>query len=160
MINSFKSKVLQQLWQSGDVTLLPNTYVYQVIEILDDLDDATSVKDLELLGGFEISQSTPGYWAVTVTVNNVEPIGSVTCLFSNGNAYDVDLNEYKIATLGDEKKAEIFNKLRDMDVYFSDGREWCPSEVFEHLRDTGLLSGKFTMISWAAPSEFFITTDK
>lgn len=77
-----------------------------------------------------------------------------------GFANDVDLNEYKIATLGDEKKAEIFNKLRDMDVYFSDGREWCPSEVFEHLRDTGLLSGKFTMISWAAPGEFFITTDK
>ena len=95
MINSFKSKVLQQLWQSGDVTLLPNTYVYQVVEILDDLDDAASVKDLELLGGFEISQSTPGFWAVTVTVNNVEPIGSVTCLFSKGNVYDVDLNEFQ-----------------------------------------------------------------
>lgn len=95
MIQSFKSTVLQQLWQSGDVTLLPNTYVYQVVEILDDLDDAASVTDLELLGGFEISQSTPGYWAVTVTVNNVEPIGSVTCLFSNGNAYDVDLNEFE-----------------------------------------------------------------
>lgn len=77
-----------------------------------------------------------------------------------GFVNDVDLNECKIATLGDEEKAEIFNKLRGMDVYFSDGREWCPSEVFEHLRDTGLLSGKFTMISWAAPSEFFITTDK
>lgn len=77
-----------------------------------------------------------------------------------GFVNDVDLNEYKIATLGDEEKAEIFNKLRDMDVCFSDGREWCPSEVFEHLRDAGLLSGKFTMISWAAPGEFFIATDK
>lgn len=95
MIQSFKSTVLQQLWQSGDITLLPNTYVYQVVEILDYLDDAASVKDLELLGGFEISQHTPGYWTITVTVNNVEPIGSVTCLFSNANVYDVGLNEFE-----------------------------------------------------------------
>ncbi|WP_333607172.1 hypothetical protein [Arsukibacterium sp.] len=95
MIQSFKSAVLQQLWLSGDVTLLPNTYVYQVIAILDDLDDAASVKDFELLGGFEFSLHSPGYWAVTVTVNNVEPIGSVTCYFTAGQVYDVDLNEFQ-----------------------------------------------------------------
>ena len=81
-------------------------------------------------------------------------------LISIGFVNDIDLGEYKIATPSDEKKAEIFNRLRDMDVYFSYGREWCPSEVFEHLRDAGLLSGKFTMISWTAPGEFFITNDK
>lgn len=81
-------------------------------------------------------------------------------LVNIGFANDIDLNEYKCITPSDEKKAEIFNRLRDMGVYFSDGREWCPSEVFEHLRDTGLLSGKFTMISWVAPGKFFITADK
>lgn len=39
-------------------------------------------------------------------------------LISIGFVNDIDLSEYKIATPGDEKKAEIFNRLRDMGVYF------------------------------------------
>jgi hypothetical protein len=81
-------------------------------------------------------------------------------LVAIGFVNDIDLNEYRLSTPSDEKKAEVFNRLRNMDVYFSDGREWCPSEVFEYLRDAGLLSGKFTMISWSAPGKFFITADK
>lgn len=94
MIVSFKSSVLEQLWTTGDVTLLPFTYVYQVVEILDLLDASEKISDLALLGGFKIDEYKPDNWAVTVTVNNVEPIGSITCLFSNNNAHDVDLNEY------------------------------------------------------------------
>lgn len=94
MIVSFKSPVLEQLWTTGDVTLLPSIYVYEVIDILDLMDASEKITDLELLGGFKIDEYKPDNWAVTVTVNNVEPIGSVTCLFSNNNAHDVDLNEY------------------------------------------------------------------
>ena len=94
MIVSFKSSVLQTLWTTGDNTLLPSTYVYEVAEILDLLDASEEITDLVLLGGFKIDEYEPKNWAVTVTVNNIEPIGSVTCLFSNRNAYDVDLNEF------------------------------------------------------------------
>jgi plasmid maintenance system killer protein len=94
VIVNFKSTVLEQLWVEGDVTLLPSTYVYEVIEILTILDASEKITDVELLGGFKIDEYKSNNWAVTVTVNNVEPIGSVTCLYSNGNAHDVDLNEY------------------------------------------------------------------
>lgn len=94
MIVSFKSSVLEQLWIEGDVTLLPSTYTYEVIDILTILDASERITDVELLGGFNIDEYKTNNWAVTVTVNNVEPVGSITCLFSNGNAHDVDLNEY------------------------------------------------------------------
>lgn len=81
-------------------------------------------------------------------------------LISIGFTDDIDLNEYKITTPNDEIKAGVFNQLMDLEVYFSDGREWCPAEVFEYLRDKGLLIGNFTMISWTAPDKYFITTDK
>ena len=94
MTVSFKSSVLEQLWTTGDVTLLPSLYVYQVVDILDLIDASERITDLELLGGFTINEYKAKHWAVTVTVNNVEPIGSITCYFSNGKAHDVELNEY------------------------------------------------------------------
>jgi len=94
VIVNFKSTVLEQLWVEGDVTLLPTTYVYEVIDILTILDASERITDVELLGGFKINEYKPNNWSVTVTVNNVEPIGSVTCLYSDGSAYDVDLNKY------------------------------------------------------------------
>lgn len=94
MIVNFTSTRLEQLWVEGDVTLLPHIYVYEVVEILTFLDAAEKVTDVELLGGFKIDEYKPDHWAVTITVNNVEPIGSITCLYSNGNAHHVDLNEY------------------------------------------------------------------
>lgn len=79
---------------TGDVTLLPSTYVYEVIEILDLLDASERITDLVLLGGFKVDEYKPDNWAVTVTVNTVEPIGSVTCFYFDSNAHHVDFNEY------------------------------------------------------------------
>ncbi|MFJ7283509.1 hypothetical protein [Pseudomonas sp. NPDC099000] len=81
-------------------------------------------------------------------------------LIDIGFTNDIDLNEYKINTPTDEKKSDVFNKLRELDFYFSDGREWCPAEVFEYLRDKGLLKGTFKMISWTSPDKYIITVDK
>lgn len=94
MIVSFESNILERLWVTGNVTLLPSAYVYEVIEVLDLLDASEQITDLELLGGFKISRVKPDFWAVTITVNNIEPVGSITCIFSNNNAYDVNLNQY------------------------------------------------------------------
>jgi hypothetical protein len=56
----------------------------------------------------------------------------------------------------DAEKARIFDALRPLGVAFSDGKEWCPAEVFEYLRDQGLLSGKFVRISWRQPGQFHL----
>lgn len=72
--------------------------------------------------------------------------------------FDINFNEYKTSTLKHEEKAKIFDVLRALDICFPDGREWCPAEVFEYLRDIGLLSGGFKTISWTAPDKYFITT--
>ena len=94
MIVSFKSSVLEALWCSGELSVLPTMYVYQVVEILDLMDSSEKISDLSLLGGFKIEEYEPHTWAVTVTVNNIEPIGSVTCVFKNNDAHDVDFNEF------------------------------------------------------------------
>ncbi|WP_159816888.1 hypothetical protein [Colwellia sp. 20A7] len=67
MIVNFKSKVLAQLWREGNVALS---------------------------GGFQIEEYKPNNWSVTVKANNIESIGSGTCLYAGGNAHDVYLNEY------------------------------------------------------------------
>lgn len=58
----------------------------------------------------------------------------------------------------DAEKARIFDALRALGVAFSDGREWCPAEVFEYLRDKGLLSGKFVRISWRQPGQYHLVS--
>lgn len=77
-----------------------------------------------------------------------------------GLTNDIAINEYIIITPDDRKKASVLNQLRNIGVCFSDGREWCPAEIFEHLRDKGLLAGTFSMVSWTTPDEYFITTEK
>ena len=68
--------------------------IYEVVDILNIMDAVEQATDFEFLGGFNIDEYSPDNWAVTITVNSVEPVGSVTCYFSSGNAYDVNLNTY------------------------------------------------------------------
>ncbi len=74
-----------------------------------------------------------------------------------GFAYDSDLGEYIFPISGNEEKAIIFDKLRVLEVSFSGGKEWCPAEVFEYLREIGLLSGSFKKISWSGPQDYHLT---
>ncbi|MCG3766502.1 hypothetical protein EXA23_09825 [Vibrio cincinnatiensis] len=76
-----------------------------------------------------------------------------------GFVYDSGLSEYTFLVSGNQEKAELFDKLRVLEVNFSDGREWCPAEVFEYLRETGLLSGSFKKISWSGPGDYHLTVD-
>ncbi|WP_152027160.1 hypothetical protein [Stenotrophomonas maltophilia] len=57
----------------------------------------------------------------------------------------------------DDEKARLFIALRDCGIAFSDGREWCPAEVFAWLRERGLLAGTFLRIAWQGPDRFEIT---
>lgn len=54
------------------------------------------------------------------------------------------------------EKARLFSTLRDIGVCFSDGKEWCPSELFEYFRENKLLDGKFKRVSWSGPDIFTI----
>lgn len=59
----------------------------------------------------------------------------------------------------DAAKATVFIRLRDLGVAFSAGREWCPAEVFEHLRDSGLLDGPYLRVAWRIPQQFTVTME-
>lgn len=80
-------------------------------------------------------------------------------LSSLGFVYDPDLSEYTFSVSGNQEKAELFDKLRILEVGFSSGKEWSPAEVFEYLRETGLLTGSFKRISWSAPGDYHLTVD-
>lgn len=56
----------------------------------------------------------------------------------------------------DAAKAAVFIRLRDLGIAFSTGREWCPAEVFEHLRAAGLLQGGYLRVAWRAPQQFTV----
>ncbi|MDG6404031.1 hypothetical protein QCD79_28825 [Pseudomonas quasicaspiana] len=54
----------------------------------------------------------------------------------------------------DVEKAKVFDSLRLLQIAFSGGKEWCPAEVFEYLRDKALLSGEFVRVSWTQPGQY------
>jgi len=80
-------------------------------------------------------------------------------LIEIGFSFDFAYDEYTLVTSGNNHKSEIFQKLRDLDVAFCGGKEWCPSEVFEYLRESGLLSGNYTKITWSNPKSYHCTCE-
>lgn len=74
-----------------------------------------------------------------------------------GFSFKDELSSYSLSISSDTEKAEIFSELQRADVCFSAGKEWCPSEVFEFLRDKKMLVGNFKRISWKGKSEYTVT---
>jgi len=66
---------------------------------------------------------------------------------------------YLLSVNDDRKKASVFSVLRDADICFSRGREWNPAEVFEWLKDKGLLAGPFKSIAWRGPDDWFLKNE-
>ena len=58
---------------------------------------------------------------------------------------------YAITVKGDGEKAALFYQLRTHDFCFAAGPGWSPAEIFEHLRDEGLLQGTYRRIAWRSP---------
>ncbi|MBU3069844.1 hypothetical protein KOI40_08425 [Aestuariicella sp. G3-2] len=77
-------------------------------------------------------------------------------LKSLGFSFDSSLSMYIKNTSDQSDKANTFALLRDSGVGFSDGKEWCPSELFEYFREQKLITGKFKRISWSNPKSFTI----
>ncbi len=61
--------------------------------------------------------------------------------------------EYMIPLPSESNKPKLFEKLRDIGIAFSTGREWSPAEQFEELREKGLIKGTFTCIIWHGPNK-------
>lgn len=73
--------------------------------------------------------------------------------------FDHDTKEYVLQVSDNDKKSKTFKHLRDLGVAFSSGKEWSPSEVFEYLREMGLITGKYTRISWTNLGEYQCTIE-
>ena len=94
MIVSFKSETLEKLWVTGDMSLYSSLYVYELVDILTLIDATAQPNDLALLLNANVMLYLPANWSVAVTVNCLEPIGSITFHFSKNNAKNVDFMEY------------------------------------------------------------------
>ena len=69
MIKRFRSKALKLAFEGNLSKLIPNV-AQRIVEVLDQLDSATSLDDLRDLTGFhELKGDRAGEYAVTITAN-------------------------------------------------------------------------------------------
>lgn len=80
-------------------------------------------------------------------------------LLALGFSQDAKVSEFKALVKDEKQKSELFERLRALDIAFANGRDWCPAEVFFHLRDKGLLKGSFKVISWIGPDDYRVTNE-
>ncbi|MDI4654245.1 MULTISPECIES: hypothetical protein [Pseudoalteromonas] len=92
-IKTIKCHLIRAVWEFDDVSVFPLTYGYEIRDILFDLDAAGVIADLEDIGAINYNPEHEEAWSITVTVNNVEPCGAVTCDFFQGDCYNVDFKE-------------------------------------------------------------------
>jgi proteic killer suppression protein len=91
MIKSFKHKGLERLFTKGSASGVQADYAPRIILILDAVDAAEQVNELDL-PGFRLHRLKGGknnLWSVRVSAN-----WRVTFEFENGDAYILDLEDY------------------------------------------------------------------
>lgn len=91
MIVSIYHKGLKCLWRDGDASRLPPDQVKKIKDILDWLDAAETISDMNFhnSGLHPLKGDLKNYWSVTVKKN-----WRIIFRFENGNAYVVDLVDY------------------------------------------------------------------
>jgi proteic killer suppression protein len=91
MIKSFRHKGLKKLFETGDRKGVPQDLAPRILRMLDVLDAANDIKDMDLpgFGLHELKGDRKGTWAIKVNKN-----WRITFRFVSGNAYDVDLEDY------------------------------------------------------------------
>lgn len=91
MIQTFGNRVLERFFLTGNAKGIHPNLVKRVRRQLGALDDANRVEDLDLpgVGLHPLSGQRKGEWAITVTRN-----WRMTFRFEDGNAYDVNLEDY------------------------------------------------------------------
>ena len=91
MIQSFRHKGLRSLFEQDDSRKLPADQIDRLRLILSALDQATDVQDMSqpTFRLHPLKGNRKGFWAVIVRAN-----WRVTFRFEDGDAYDVDLEDY------------------------------------------------------------------
>lgn len=91
MIEGFRHKGLQRLYESNDRRKLPADMVDRIRRILAALDAATTIEALNqpTLHLHALKGDLKGFWAVTVRAN-----WRITFRFEDGKIFDVDLVDY------------------------------------------------------------------
>lgn len=91
MIKSFKHKGLERLFTKGGASGVQAAYAPRIILILDAVDAAEQVNELDL-PGFRLHRlkgDKRNLWSVRVSAN-----WRITFEFENGDAYILDLEDY------------------------------------------------------------------
>lgn len=92
MIKSFKHKGLERLFTKGSVSGVQSAYAEHITLMLDAIDAAEQVSELDI-PGFRLHRlkgDKRNLWRVRVSAN-----WHITFEFENGNAYILDLEDYR-----------------------------------------------------------------
>lgn len=91
MIKSFNDKGLRLFWETGKTHKLPIQNARRVGTVLDLLNSATKAADMDIpgLNWHDLRPYRPTTYTVWVSGNY-----RITFTFSNGDAYDVDIEDY------------------------------------------------------------------
>lgn len=91
MILSFRSRPVQRYWQSGETKGLNPQHVAKIRRILDSLDRALLIEDLNVPGYrlHKLSGFSPDRWSIVVSAN-----WRITFSFNDGDAFDIDYEDY------------------------------------------------------------------
>jgi proteic killer suppression protein len=91
MIKNFKHKGLEQFFYNGSYKSLNYKDLNRISRILDRLDAAVSIHDMNIPGWdlHELKGDRKGFWSVAVRKN-----WKITFCFENTNAYFVNFEDY------------------------------------------------------------------
>jgi proteic killer suppression protein len=91
MIHNIKSKPLKLLFEKGDSSKINPDLIRKIENILSRLQAAKEIKDMNApaLNLHQLKGERKGIWSVTVRAN-----WRITFQFKNGDAFDVDLEDY------------------------------------------------------------------
>ncbi len=87
-IVGFKNKNLRKFFEDGSDRKIPSELRIKLLGLLDRLDAASDKSDLNVAGFHELKGDRKGTYSWTVTGNYR------LTLFENGEAFDIDLEDY------------------------------------------------------------------
>jgi len=91
MIASIQHKGLKLLWEKNDASRLPAEQVKKIRNVLNLLNSAEKIKDMNYPGSnlHSLKSDLKGYWTVRISGNY-----RITFLFEEGNVHLVDYVDY------------------------------------------------------------------
>ena len=91
MIKNFRHKGIERFFRKEDTRGIQAQHIARITRILDLLDDASSVEQLNIPGFYlhSLKGARKGEWAVTVSGN-----WRITFRFEGEDAFDVNLEDY------------------------------------------------------------------